>query len=166
MLFGSLFHQAQEKVEELKNLFYDYMKSKNEIMEPLAELYNDRFNDFIEKKYSLPSFVHFPGANPDITLRLHQRRAVARALKDSVLLAYQVGTGKTYTMITTAMEQRRLGIAKKPMIVVQNATLEQFAKDFLKLYPGANILAPTAKEMDAPGYNFKKSLANCSNVAF
>lgn len=140
--------QAQSKMAEVQDAFYNYIKENKSIMDELTPIYNDIYNDFIEKKYSIPSFVHFPNANKNVTLRLHQRKAVSRALRDSVLLAHQVGTGKTYTMITTAMEMRRLGIAKKPMIVVQNATLDQFAHDFIGLYPSANILKPSAKEMD------------------
>lgn len=141
--------QAQEKMQALAELFYNYVKGNKDMVRRLEELYNFTYNDFIEKKYSLPSFTHFPGAEKDVTLRIHQRKAVARVLHDSTLLAHEVGTGKTYTMITAAMEMRRLGIAHKPLIVVQNATLEQFAASFKKLYPSASILAPTKKDMDS-----------------
>ncbi len=141
--------EAQGKMQELADMFYNYIKSDKEKMIEIERVYNDVYRDFIEKKYTLPSFVYYPGASRDIKLNAHQRKGVVRATRDSVLLAHEVGTGKTFTIITTAMEWRRLGIAKKPMIVVQNATLEQFARDFKKLYPSANILAPTKKEMDA-----------------
>lgn len=141
--------EAQAKQQELADMFYNFVKGDKPLMEQIEKLYNDTYNDFIEKKYSLPSFTHFPNASKDITLRVHQRKSVARMLQDSTLLAHQVGVGKTFSLITAAMEMRRLGIAKKPLIVVQNATLEQFAKDFKKLYPGANILAPNKKEMDS-----------------
>jgi len=140
---------AQAKMQELADMFYNNVKSNKEAMEEIEKVYNNIYNDFIEKKYSLPTFTHYPGANKSITLRLHQRRPIARALSDSVLLAHQVGTGKTFTLITIAMEMRRLNTAKKPMVVVQNATLEQFAASFLTLYPSAKILVPTKQQMDA-----------------
>jgi len=140
---------AQAKMQELADMFYNNLKSNKAAMDEIEVVYNNIYNDFIEKKYSLPTFTHYPGANKSITLRLHQRRPIARALSDSVLLAHQVGTGKTFTLITIAMEMRRLNTAKKPMVVVQNATLEQFAASFLTLYPSAKILVPTKQQMDA-----------------
>jgi hypothetical protein len=118
-------------------------------MADIENIYNDIYNDYIEKNHSVPLLRHYPNATTAITLRQHQKRAVARGLRDSLLLAHQVGTGKTYTLQTIAMEMRRLHIAKKPMMVVQNATLEQFVASFKQLYPAANILAPTKKMMDA-----------------
>lgn len=144
--------QAQAKMEVLADMFYNYVRDEKEFHPEMERLYNDVYKDFIEKKPSLPAFVHYPGSNEDITLRLHQRTAVNRALHESTLLAHEVGTGKTYTMITIAMEWRRLGIARKPMMVVHNPTLEQFRDAFIGekgLYPGANILVPTKKDMDA-----------------
>lgn len=140
--------EAQGKMQELADLFYNYVKGNKEMMSELEVLYNEKYNDFIEKKQSLPAFTYFPNANHETTLRLHQRRAVIRSLNDSTLLAHQVGTGKTFTLITIAMEMRRLRIAKKPMIVVQNATIEQFTEKFKELYPGAKVLMPSKKEMD------------------
>ena len=140
--------EAQGKMQELADLFYNYVKGNKEDMSKLEVLYNEKYNDFIEKKQSLPAFTYFPNANHDTTLRLHQRRGVMRSLNDSTLLAHQVGTGKTFTLITIAMEMRRLRIAKKPMIVVQNATIEQFTEKFKELYPASKILMPSKKEMD------------------
>lgn len=140
--------EAQGKMQELADLFYNYVKGNKEMMSELEVIYNEKYNDFIEKKQSLPAFTYFPNANHNTTLRLHQRRAVIRSLNDSTLLAHQVGTGKTFTLITIAMEMRRLRIAKKPMIVVQNATIEQFTEKFKELYPGAKVLMPSKKEMD------------------
>ena len=147
--------EAQAKVQEINDAFVTMLKSNEESSNELARIYNDFANNYVETKYRLPSWDYYPGAaqtndkGREIKLRTHQRRAVQRAIKQSVLLAHSVGTGKTFTMITAAMELKRLGLAKKPMIVVQNATLEQFAKSFKDLYPAANILAPTKKEMDS-----------------
>lgn len=150
---------ATEKILEISDKFIEYVDSKKEWHKRLELIYNERYNGYRVKEYSLPIFtetrkgdkvvMHYPGASRDIVLREHQMKAVQRSLEGSTLLAHQVGTGKTFTMITTAMEMRRLKIARKPMIVVQNATLEDFAKDFLKLYPGANILVPSKNERSA-----------------
>lgn len=146
---------AQAKQAELNENFINYIHDKPEFQPELEKVYNTTYNDYVEKKYTPPYFEHYPNAarvdskgNP-LKLRLHQRTAVGRMLQDNVLLAHQVGTGKTYTMITAAMEMRRLKLANKPMIVVQNATLEQFGKAFLTLYPGAKILTATKKLMQA-----------------
>ena len=140
---------AAEKVMEVSDKFVDYIDSRKDIHKELERLYNDKYNNFRLKEYDLPIFQNYPNSNREITLRGHQMRGVQRSLESSTLLAHQVGTGKTFTMITTAMEMRRLGIARKPMIVVQNATLEDFVKDFYKLYPGANVLAPGKDERSA-----------------
>ena len=147
---------ATEKILEISDKFIEYVDSKKEWHKRLELIYNERYNGYRVKEYSLPIFaetrkgdkvvMRYPGASRDIVLREHQMKAVQRCLEGSTLLAHQVGTGKTFTMITTAMEMRRLKIARKPMLVVQNATLEDFAKDFLKLYPAANILVPSKNE--------------------
>lgn len=154
---------AAEKIMEISDKFVEYIDGRSDIHRELERIYNDKYNNYRLKQYGLPSFskmeknkdgkdelvTHYPNSNREISLREHQAKAVQRALSESTLLAHQVGTGKTFTMITTAMEMRRLGIAKKPMIVVQNATLEDFVKDFYKLYPGANVLAPGKDERSA-----------------
>ena len=140
---------AAEKVMEISDKFIEYIDGRNDIHRELERIYNDKYNNYRLKTYNVPSFEHYPNSNNNLTLREHQKKAVQRCLSESTLLAHQVGTGKTFTMITTAMEMRRLGIAKKPMIVVQNATLEDFVKDFYKLYPGANVLAPGKDERSA-----------------
>jgi N12 class adenine-specific DNA methylase len=140
---------AQAALHTIVDAFVNYIYANNEAMADIETLYNDIYNDYIEKNYSVPPLQHYPDAATGIELRRHQKRAVARGLQDSLLLAHQVGTGKTYTLQTIAMEMRRLHIAKKPMIVVQNATMEQFVASFKQLYPAANILAPTKKMMDA-----------------
>lgn len=139
---------AQAKMADVVNEFVDYISSNEALMGELARKYNDSYNGFVEKKYYAPGFTHYPGANPDITLRVHQSIAVQRCLQDCTLLAHQVGSGKTFTIITAAMEMRRLKTAKKPMIVVQNQTLEQFVSSFKLLYPAAKILAPGKSQMD------------------
>ena len=154
---------ASEKIMEISDKFIEYIDGRNEIHRELERIYNDKYNNYRLKKYSLPSFshtetdkkgnkvvvTHYLGSNESISLREHQAKAVQRSLYESTLLAHQVGTGKTFTMITTAMEMRRLGLARKPMIVVQNATLEDFVKDFYRLYPAANVLAPSKDERSA-----------------
>lgn len=140
---------AAEKVMEISDKFIEYIDGQKAFHKELERIYNDKYNNFRLKEYDLPAFEHYPNSNSQITLRIHQMRAVQRSLGESTLYAHQVGTGKTFTMITTAMEMRRLGIARKPMIVVQNATLEDFVKDFYKLYPGANVLAPGKDERNA-----------------
>ena len=154
---------VSEKIMEISDKFIEYIDGRNEIHRELERIYNDKYNNYRLKKYSLPSFshaetdkkgnkvvvTHYPGSNASISLREHQAKAVQRSLHESTLLAHQVGTGKTFTMITTAMEMRRLGLARKPMIVVQNATLEDFVKDFYRLYPSANVLAPSKDERSA-----------------
>lgn len=139
--------EAQAQMRDIENLFVESVSDNSEQMQRIETIYNEQFNDYVERKESAPAFDHFPGANAAIQLRGHQKRGVARLLRDSTLLAHQVGTGKTFTMITGAMEMRRLGLARKPMIVVQNATLEQFGQSFKELYPAANILVPTKKQM-------------------
>lgn len=140
---------AAEKVMEISDKFIEYIDGQKAFHKELERIYNDKYNNFRLKEYDLPAFEHYPNSNSQITLRIHQMRAVQRSLGESTLYAHQVGTGKTFTMITTAMEMRRLGIARKPMIVVQNATLEDFVKDFYKLYSGANVLAPGKDERSA-----------------
>lgn len=154
---------ASEKIMEISDKFIEYIDGRSGIHRELERIYNDRYNNYQLKKYSLPFFshkekgkdgkevlvTHYPGSNESISLREHQAKAVQRSLHESTLLAHQVGTGKTFTMITTAMEMRRLGLARKPMIVVQNATLEDFVKDFYRLYPSANVLAPNKDERSA-----------------
>lgn len=154
---------AAEKIMEMTDKFIEYIENRKDIHRELERIYNDRYNNYRLKEYRLPAFakvekdkdgkeetiIHYPNSNNEISLREHQAKAVQRSLGESTLLAHQVGTGKTFTMITTAMEMRRLGIANKPMIVVQNATLEDFVRDFYKLYPGANVLAPSKDERSA-----------------
>ena len=141
--------EAQEKQAALQKEFKKYVQSKTDITQELAQIYNGRFNGVVKTKYEAPTWAHYPGAASDVQLRPHQKAVVTRMLQNSTLLAHAVGTGKTYAMVTAAMEMRRLGLAKKPMIVVQNATLEQFARSFKRLYPTARILCPSPKQRAA-----------------
>lgn len=147
--------EAIQAVMDMNDAFIQYIQEAKPLHARLTSIYNDRYNNYRLREYREPAFkgadgkVHYPNANPALTLRKHQVKAVQRSLQGSTLLAHQVGTGKTFTMITTAMEMRRLGLAKKPMIVVQNATLQDFAADFMKLYPSAKILVPNETERSA-----------------
>lgn len=140
---------ALEKQEQIKARFVDWAKRSPEWGTRLAEIYNDSFNGTVIRRYEGPQWKHYPGASVNYELRAHQKSVVTRILQDSTLLAHAVGTGKTFIMSTAAMEMRRLGMAKKPMIVVQNATLSQFAASFQRLYPAAKILVPNEKQREA-----------------
>ncbi len=133
------------RMADLKDEFQGWMSKKmQEDPKAAAELeksYNERFNSHVPYRADnslIPE--HFEGSNPAITLRSHQAAAAVRAVNSPTLLAHEVGTGKTFTMITAAAEMKRLGTANKPMIVVQNATLNQFASEAKKLYPAAKLL--------------------------
>lgn len=140
---------ASDMQAKLNQEFQRYVKKNEELREVLETEYNKRFNNYVEPKTSLPSFEYYPGAVNTILLRVHQRKAVLRALANNTLLAHDVGTGKTFTQITIAMELRRLGLAKKPMIVVKNSTLNDFAASFKRLYPTAKILVLSKDEINA-----------------
>lgn len=142
--------QAQAQQTALKMSFRNFAAElSEESRDKLQKIYNDTYNSFVNKVRRDINITHFPGASKDITLYPHQKIAAIRSLSEPTLLAHQVGTGKTFTLITAAMEMRRLGTAKKPLIVVQKATLGQFAESFKFLYPAANILIPTDKDMSA-----------------
>ena len=144
------------KIDEIRQDFKEWARervSKDEALsEELGKYYNEKFNNQKELEISddfLPA--HFAGANNKIALYPHQKKAVIRALSSPTLLAHEVGTGKTFTMITTAMEMRRLGTAKKPMIVVQNATVGQFVESAKTLYPNAKVLSIEPKDRTKEG---------------
>lgn len=149
------------KVDEIRQDFKDWareqMQNDPALSMRLEEKYNEKFNNSVPK--SIPDeFVpeHFGGAATTVggrpfKLRPHQAKAVIRATTQPVLLAHEVGTGKTYTLITTAMEMRRLGTARKPMIVVQNATVGQFVASAKALYPNAKVLTLEDADRNAEG---------------
>lgn len=134
---------ACQKQEALKRQFQNWIWSDRERRERLCEIYNQRFNNLVTRTYD-GSHLTFPGMNPLIELRPHQKNAVARQLYGgNALLAHCVGAGKTFTMIAAAMEAKRLGLAAKSLFVVPNHLIEQWSAEFLTLYPGAKILAAT-----------------------
>ena len=144
------------RVDEIRDDFKDWMREKMQADEKLSNFiekeYNDKFNNYVPK--SIPDDMypkHFVSASHDVTLRGHQARAAVRGTMENLMLAHEVGSGKTYTLITTAMEMRRLGTAKKPMVVVQNSTIDQFSASAKKLYPNAKILALENKDRGAEG---------------
>ena len=140
---------AQGKQNEFRELFEEWVKREGQpFREELETIYNETFRAVVNKEESVDHIVRFPGASIQAhTLRTHQKKAVLRALQKSTLFAHEVGTGKTMALITTAMEMRRLGLAKKPAIVVQRSTYKQFVNEIKKLYPNAKVLAPSAKDL-------------------
>lgn len=142
---------AQAMQQQMQEEFESFVRGDETVQQETERIYNDVFNGQVLRNYRIPEFKHYPGASSTITLRQHQKRAVSRGLSESTLFAHEVGSGKTFTIITTAMEMRRLGTARKPLIGVQNSTLGDFVADFKKLYPSAKILAPSEKEMEAEG---------------
>lgn len=140
---------AQQKSQELNNMFIEYIRGNKEYIPEIEKTYNEIANGYVERRQALLVFDRFPGANSTIKLREHQSRAATRGLSESTILAHEVGSGKTYTMQTIAMERKRLGLAKKNLIVVKKATLKDFVNKFRKLYPQAKILAPTEDQMSA-----------------
>ena len=139
---------AQEKQEGIKRTFREWIWKDPKRRERLCAAYNEQFNSIRLREYD-GSSIPFTGINPEIRLRSHQQNAAARIiLGGNTLLAHVVGAGKTYTAIAAAMESRRLGLCQKPLFVVPNHLTEQWADDFLLLYPAANILAATKKDFE------------------
>ena len=139
---------AQQKQQVIKDAFKDWLWKDVDRRQTLVARYNELFNSVKPREYD-GSHLTFPGMNPEITLRQHQRDAIARILYGgNTLLAHEVGAGKTYTMAAAAMEAKRLGLCSKPMFVVPNHLTEQWASEFLRLYPTANILVTTKKDFE------------------
>ena len=139
---------AQSKQELIKQGFQDWVWSDPERRERLCKLYNERFNSIRPREYD-GSHIVFSGMNPEITLREHQRNAVAHILYGgNTLLAHAVGAGKTFEMVAAAMESKWLGLCNKSLFVVPNHLTEQWAAEFLQLYPSANILVATKKDFE------------------
>lgn len=144
------------KIDEIRQDFKDWarqkMQSDPEMSALIERIYNDMFNNFVPM--SIPDeFVpeYFGGASHKFKMRPHQGKAIVRGTQQPLLLAHEVGTGKTFTLISTAMEMRRLGTARKPMIVVQNATVGQFVASAKELYPNAKILTLEEADRSAEG---------------
>ena len=151
---------ASQKQEAIREAFKDWVFRDSERRAALTAKYNELFNSTRPREYD-GSHLKFPGMTPDIELKPHQLNAVAHVLYgDNTLLAHCVGAGKTFEMTAAAMESKRLGLCHKSLFVVPNHLTEQWASDFLRLYPGANILAATKKDFEPA--NRKKF---CSRIA-
>jgi len=140
---------AHQKQKDIQAEFVKWVKANKEIINRLEPIYNDNCNNSIVKKHNIPDIDYYPNASHEVKLHDGQKRAIARALQESCIFVHATGFGKTYSIITAAMEMRRIGTAKKPMIVVQNATVPQYARLFKKLYPAAKVLIPNNKQRDA-----------------
>ena len=151
---------AAQKQDTIREAFKDWIFRDPDRRQDLVEKYNKLFNSTRPREYD-GSHLKFPGMTPDIELKPHQKNAVAHVLYgDNTLLAHCVGAGKTFEMTAAAMESKRLGLCQKSLFVVPNHLTEQWASDFLRLYPGANILAATKKDFEPA--NRKKF---CSRIA-
>ena len=151
---------AQQKQQLIKDAFRDWIWKDPDRRDRLTTLYNTKFNSIRPREYD-GSHICFTGMNPEITLRPHQVNAIARILYGgNTLLAHVVGAGKTFEMVAAAMESNRLGLCQKSLFVVPNHLTEQWAAEFLQLYPSANILVATKKDFETR--NRKKF---CSRIA-
>lgn len=151
---------ASQKQDQIKAAFKDWIFKDFNRRETLCKLYNEKFNAYRPREYD-GSHLTFPGMNPTIELLPHQKNAVARIIYGgNTLLAHEVGAGKTFEIVAAAMESKRLGLCTKSLIVVPNHLTEQWASEFLRLYPSANILVAQKKDFEAA--NRKKF---CSRIA-
>ena len=132
----------------IKQGFQDWVWADPERREKLTRLYNEKFNSVRPREYD-GSHIIFSGMNPEIILREHQRNAVAHILYGgNTLLAHAVGAGKTFEMVAASQELKRLGLCNKSLFVVPNHLTEQWAAEYLQLYPSANILVATKKDFE------------------
>ena len=139
---------AQQKQQAIKDAFQEWIWKDPTRRHELVQKYNELFNATRPREYN-GQHITFSGMNPEIQLREHQLNAVAHILYGgNTLLAHEVGAGKTFEMVAAAMESKRLGLCHKPMFVVPNHLIEQWASEFLRLYPSANILAVTKKDFE------------------
>ena len=139
---------AQQKQQAIKDAFADWIWKDPDRRQELVTKYNELFNSTRPREYD-GSHITFSGMNPEIKLREHQLNAVAHILYGgNTLLAHEVGAGKTFEMVAASMESKRLGLCQKPLFVVPNHLTEQWASEFLRLYPSANILAATKKDFE------------------
>lgn len=149
-----------QKQESIRESFRDWVFRDPQRRQELVTTYNERFNAIRPREYD-GSHLKFPGMTPDIQLKPYQKNAVAHVLYgNNTLLAHCVGAGKTFEMVAAAMESKRLGLCQKSLFVVPNHLIEQWASDFLRLYPGANILAATKKDFEPD-----KRKKFCSRIA-
>lgn len=134
----------------IKDKFEEWIFKDPRRRQALVSLYNSKFNCIRPREYD-GSNLRFPGMNPEITLRPHQRNAIAHVLYgNNVLLAHEVGAGKTFEMVASAMEKKRLGLCNKTLIVVPNYLTEQMASEALLLYPNAEILVARKTDFERP----------------
>ena len=139
---------AQQKQQAIKDAFQDWIWKDPTRRQTLVKQYNEKFNSLRPREYD-GSHIRFSGMNPEITLREHQKNAIAHILYGgNTLLAHEVGVGKTFEMVAAEMESKRLGLCQKAMFVVPNHLTEQWASEFLRLYPSANILVTTKKDFE------------------
>ena len=151
---------AEDKVKQINAAFKKWIFADPERRNELVKTYNEKFNGIRPREYD-GSHLNFFGSNPEITLKPHQKNAVAHALfGGNTLFAHQVGAGKTFEMIATAMEGKRLGLHNKSMFVVPNHLTEQIGSDFMKLYPNANILVAKADD-----FSPQKRRQMCARIA-
>ena len=151
---------AREKQNMIKEKFKEWLFAEPERRQKYVEYYNETFNNIRLREYD-GSHLQFPGMNPAIELKPHQKNAVARILLGgNTLLAHEVGAGKTFEMVAAAMESKRLGLCQKSLFVVPNHLTEQWASEFLRLYPSANILVTTKKDFET---NNRKKF--CARIA-
>jgi len=151
--------KANDKAQQIKEKFNDWLFADPERSELLTKAYNETNNNYVTRVYD-GGHMTFPGKVPDsvIKFRRHQRNAIARIVQDrTALLDHVVGAGKTFTVISGAMELKRTGLARKPMVAVPNHLVKQWASDFYRLYPGANVLTATKKDFEKA--NRRKFLA-------
>lgn len=141
--------KAREKQDAIKTEFKRWIFDEPTRRQRLVDLYNDKFNNIKLRSFD-GSHLMFPGMNPNITLYQHQKDAIARVLysENNSLLAHTVGAGKTYEIVAACMEKKRLGLVQKPIIVVPNHLIDQWAAEFLRLYPNAKVLAATKKDFE------------------
>ena len=139
---------AQDRQELIKSKFADWLWQDIDRRERLCRIYNDTFNSIRPREYD-GSHLRFVGMNPEITLRKHQVNAIAHVIYGgNTLLAHEVGAGKTYEIVAAAMEMKRLGLCTKSLVVVPNHITEQWAAEWLQLYPAANILVATERDFE------------------
>ena len=151
---------AQQKQQAIKDEFQDWIWKDADRRQTLVKKYNKKFNSIRPREYD-GKHINFVGMNPEITLRPHQVNAIAHILYgDNVLLAHEVGAGKTFEMVAAAMESKRLGLCQKPLFAVPNHLTEQWAGEFLRLYPAANILVATKK-----GFETRNRKKFCARIA-
>ena len=151
---------AQQKQEQIREAFKNWIWKDPPRRADLCKKYNELYNAIRPRSYN-GEHIRFSGMNPAISLRPHQRDAVARMLYGgNSLLAHCVGAGKTFEIVAAAMESKRLGLSKKNLVVVPNHLTEQWASEFLRLYPSANILVTTKKDFEK--HNRKKF---CARIA-